>query len=204
MRKLLDVKKGSLGDHAMDAILSASADQDSWLSSFERANQVNAIRKMAPSSQSVQWLSQNFLTGMRKPRGVAETSNQYMRYLSGHSAPFHMGASEPVGNALVRLAVSSVASEPMANSLATSVLGPKFNDLGYRKLVGAMVKERDLLASAPNGRHVWTQGDSPVKDMADYQAKLNDPDIQRALQWHDNVVAAQNKIFGGNGSSHVP
>lgn len=119
---------------------------------------------------------------------------------AGESAPKTSNRAVESGNALVRFASAKIAAPQVAKSLVTDVLGDQYKDPVFSEKLGAVLVEDRLraiedsfrqagdTASADAVETIIGKKDSPLKTQADFDAALNDPKIQEAIQRHKDTV----------------
>lgn len=120
--------------------------------------------------------------------------------LTGTNFPKHAEVSEKATNALAAYGVARDAAPVMGEHMATDVLGPKWKDQNFNKLLDAVIVQDQLAnlkaqhvakgdaAMAARVKDVWNMPGSPLRDEAQYRALLKNPDVVAAIARHKATI----------------
>src|SRR6267142_2741707 len=200
VKQLLGVKPRSALDTAFDQLIEVGQERGG----IDKARSDYGLDPVgAPSTTRAAAVISDVTAG--------EKWDAFLNKRKGYSTPKHAAADINVANKLIRYASARIAAPEVARSMATDVLGPKWKDGNFDKLLGAvMVEDRlravrksfeDLAAKATDPAEkallqrkadsvttLVRQPYSGIRDEAQFQVLLRNRDITDAIQRHKDTV----------------
>ena len=148
------------------------------LSQIAQAQQQTLVSKVANAVKATAPEIHSFLSETAKPAGLS-----LINHLRGNALPYTSGVNQQLGNRLYNYAQAHAVADVLAKIDPDTVLGTK--DPTFDKKLGGTLVEYNLqqLGKTSIGKQ-W----SPFKTNKDYQDALKDPQIQAAIQRHNDIV----------------
>lgn len=225
--ELLGVKKGSALEAALNTMQEIGQDRVQWEENKRAYYQdpvANAEHRVGMMAEKVLgqegWEPEKPESPQAPPvklppppvrdRALGERVAAARSSFARRTLPAHMAADKNTAEWLVRYASARIAAPEVARAKANEVLGGRWKDKAWDKLLGSVlvedrlrgmkaefnrlaaaqkdpIKQRELLDKAQDVVSIIGR-ESPIRTEAQYQALLADPEIKAAIQRHKDTV----------------